>query len=85
MTTVTMQKFVSQIDEILCETENNGDTLLIEREQGNFMIMSERDYNSIMETLYLLSTPANSKHLQNGIKQANTGSYLVKDIDNLWK
>ena len=85
MATVTMQKFVTQIDEILCETESNGSALLVEREQGNFMVISERDYNSIMETLHLLSTPANSKHLQNGIKQANAGSYSVKDIDSLWK
>jgi antitoxin YefM len=85
MTTVTMQKFATQIDEVLGEVESNGEALLVEREQGNFMVMSERDYNSIMETLYLLSTPANAKHLQNGIKQANSGSYSVKSIDDLWK
>jgi len=48
MTTVTMQKFTTQIDEMLDEIENNGDALLVEREQGNFMVMPERDYNSIM-------------------------------------
>jgi len=36
MTTVTMQKFATQIDEMLGEVENNGDPLLV-----------ERDYNSI--------------------------------------
>ena len=85
MTTVTMQKFTTQIDEILGEVENSGDALLVERDRGNFMIMSERDYNSIMETLYLLSVPANARHLQSGIKQANSGSYSVKNIDDLWK
>ena len=85
MTTVTMQKFATQIDEMLGEIENNGDTLLVEREQGNFMVMPERDYNSIMETLYLLSTPANAEHLQHGIELANSGSYSIKNIDDLWK
>jgi antitoxin YefM len=85
MTTVTMQKFATQIDEMLGEVENNGDPVLVEREQGNFIVMPERDYNSIMETLYLLSTPANAEHLQNGIKQANSGSYSTKNINDLWK
>ncbi|MCL2283120.1 MAG: type II toxin-antitoxin system Phd/YefM family antitoxin [Fibromonadales bacterium] len=83
--TVTMQKFATQIDEVLGEVEDNGDAVLVEREQGNFMVMSERDYNSMMETLYLLSTPANAEHLQNGIKQANSGLYSAKNIDDLWK
>ncbi|MDR0516569.1 MAG: type II toxin-antitoxin system Phd/YefM family antitoxin [Fibromonadaceae bacterium] len=85
MTTTTIQKFATQIDKMLVEVENNGDHLLVKRKQGNFMVMPERDYNSIMETLYLLSTPANTRHLQNGIKQANSGSYSKKDIDGLWK
>ena len=84
-TTVTMQKFATQIDEMLGEVENNGAPLLVEREQGNFMVMSERDYNSIMDTLYLLSTPANARHLQNGIKQASSGLYSTKNINDLWK
>ena len=61
MATVTMQKFATQIDEVLDEAENNGDAVLVERERGNFMVMSERDYNSMTETLYLLSTPANAE------------------------
>jgi len=85
MTTVTMQKFATQMDEMLGEVENNGDPVLVEREQGNFIVMPERDYNSIMETLYLLSTPANAEHLQNGIAQANSGSYSTKNINDLWK
>jgi len=59
--------------------------VLVERERGNFMVMSERDYNSMTETLYLLSTPTNAEHLQNGIKQANSGLYSTKKIDDLWK
>jgi antitoxin YefM len=85
MTTVTMQKFTTQIDKMLGEVENSGDALLVEREQGNFMVMSERNYNSIMETMYLLSVPANAERLQNGICQANSGSYSIKNVDDLWK
>jgi antitoxin YefM len=80
-----MQKFTTQIDELLCEVENDGDALLLEHEHGNFMVMPERDYNSIMETLYLLSNPANAAHIQNGINQVNANSYSVKNIDSLWK
>ena len=85
MTTVTMQKFTTQIDKMLGEVENSGDALLVEREQGNFMVMSERDYNSIMETMYLSSVPANAERLQKGISQANSGSYSIKNVDDLWK
>lgn len=85
MTSVTVQNFTAQIDEILDQIETCGEALLVEREQGNFMVIPERDYNSIIETLYLLSTPANAEHLHSGIKQANSGLYSVKNVDDLWK
>ena len=37
------------------------------------VVMSLSDYNSLQETLYLLSTPANARHLMESIAQLRTG------------
>ena len=35
--------------------------------------MSLSDYNALQETMYLLSTPANAKHLMESIAQLRAG------------
>ena len=55
---------------ILDRTINDVDVTLIHRRKGgNAVVMSEEYYNSVMETLYLLSTPSNAKALERAIAQ----------------
>jgi antitoxin YefM len=45
---------------------------LITSKKGNAVLMSERDYQGIVETLYLFSTPANARMTLAGIREAET-------------
>ncbi len=53
--------------------------------KGNIVVLSQEAYNSMEETLYLLSTPANRKHLLESIQQANEGKTKKINIKDLWK
>jgi antitoxin YefM len=43
------------------------------REGGNVVLLSAQTYNSMQETLYLLSTPANARILMRSINQLKAG------------
>ncbi|HDZ5865578.1 TPA: type II toxin-antitoxin system Phd/YefM family antitoxin, partial [Staphylococcus aureus] len=47
----------------------------------NVVIMSESDYNSMMETLYLQQNPNNAEHLAQSIADLERGKTITKDID----
>jgi antitoxin YefM len=47
--------------------------LIRRREGGNVVLLSEETYNSMQETLYLLSTPANARTLMRSVAQLKAG------------
>jgi antitoxin YefM len=48
--------------------------IAITRQKGEGVVMiSQSEWESIEETLYLLSSPANAKHLMDGIAELNAG------------
>jgi antitoxin YefM len=58
----------------LDDVENNNETLIIKRGSGKGTVMISLDeYNSIMETLHLLSSKKNAKRLFESIEQMKTG------------
>lgn len=61
---------------VLDQTIDDADITIIHRRDGeNAVLMSESQYNSLIETLHLLSTPANARALERAIAQdkANLG------------
>ena len=51
--------------------------VVVTRKRGsNIVILSQEDYDSLMETDYLLSNPANEKHLLKSLKQAKRGKVI---------
>jgi antitoxin YefM len=54
--------------------------LLVHRRTGEAVIvMSLADYESLEETLYLLSDPANAEHLRKSMAQAEAGEFIEFD------
>lgn len=55
--------------------------MIITRRNGRPVVMvSLDDWNSIMETDYLLSTPANAERLRRGIKQFESGKGKQREL-----
>lgn len=62
------------------------ETMIVTRKDENMVIMSQSLYDSIMETLYLVSNDNNLKHLTESIAQHNAGKLanhnLVEDLND---
>lgn len=57
--------------------------ILISSDKGNVVLISERLFNSIRETDYLLSTRANRKSLEKSFKQARSGKLTEIKLEDL--
>jgi len=60
---------------------NDADIAVItRREGGNAVLMSQAQYESMAETLYLLSNPANAAHLAASIAQHKAGKAKRREL-----
>ena len=50
------------------------------RDAKDAVVMSMDYYNSLMETVHLLKSPANAAHLAQSIKQFKTGQITERDV-----
>ena len=67
-------EFRTGLKNYLDNVENNNETLIIKRGSGKGTVLISLDeYNSIMETLHLLSSKNNAKRLFESIEQMKTG------------
>jgi antitoxin YefM len=55
-------------------------TLITRRHAQGAVVMSLDTYNSLMETVYLLRSPANAAHLQRSLEQAEAGELLEHSL-----
>ncbi len=62
---------------------DNRDPLIVTRQNARSVVMvSEEEYDSMVETLHLLRSPANAAHLQRGLKEAASGKMIERQIVN---
>jgi len=60
---------------------NDADTTVItRRDSEDAVVMSLDYYNSLMETVHLLRSPANAEHLNRSITQYNAGKTTPRDL-----
>ena len=53
----------------------------ITRRNGqNYVLISEEEYDSIRESLYLFGNPANAAHLERSIAEAERGDFVQIDL-----
>lgn len=66
---------------ILDRIANDRDcTLIVRRDAEDAVLMSKSHYDSLMETFYLLQSPANAKHLKEAIAEYKTGNAEEHDL-----
>lgn len=60
---------------------NDADTTVItRRDSEDAVVMSLEYYNSLMETVHLLRSPANAEHLNRSITQYKSGKVNHKEL-----
>ena len=62
---------------LIQEVNENSSSVLITSKNGNAVLISQSEYERMIETLYLFSTPANAKALLAGLEEAKRGKGLV--------
>ena len=68
---------------VLDRVEADADvTLITRRHAQGAVVMSLDTYNSLMETVHLLRSPANAAHLQRSLEQAERGELLEHALIN---
>jgi antitoxin YefM len=74
MIVANYSEFRNELKSYLDNVEFNNETLIIKRGSGKgSVLISLTEYNSIMETLHLLSSKKNAKRLFESIEQMRTG------------
>lgn len=74
-------EFRTGLKKFLDDVEDNNEILIIKRGTGKGTVMiSLNEYNSIMETLHLLSSRANAERLYESIQQLNEGKGFQKQL-----
>lgn len=68
MTTLTVSKARMNLYKLLDETANSHDPIQITGKRANAILVSEDDWRSIQETLYLLSIPKMRESIRKGLK-----------------
>ena len=84
MQVISYSEARNNLKNVLDAVNDNVDvTIINRRDAGNAVVMSLDHYNSVMETLYLLQSPANAAHLAKSIAQLRSGELeqheLIRD------
>jgi antitoxin YefM len=57
-------------------------TIITRRDAEDAVVMSLDYFNSLLETVYLLKSPANAAHLERSIAQLRQGKAVERDLLN---
>lgn len=83
MNTVTFSNARKRLKTVLDEVADNADaTIITRRDAESTVVMSLGHYNSLMETVHLLRSPANAAHLEHSIAQFESGGAKQRDLSD---
>jgi antitoxin YefM len=80
MQAITYSEARHALKNVMDEACNNHEPILITRRKGeNVVLLSLADYESIMESEYLLSSPVNAARLVQSLDEAKSGKRISMD------
>lgn len=81
MKVVNFSEARNQLKRVLDQVVNDADYTIISRRDADDAVVMSLDYfNSLMETVHLLRSPANAAHLSKSIKQYREGKANQYDL-----
>ncbi len=75
--TEARNRLKSVLDQVVSD---NDCTVITRRDSEDAVVMSLDHYNSLMETVYLLKSPANAEHLRKSIEQYRQGKAKERNL-----
>jgi len=71
----------NRLKSVLDQVVNDRDyTVISRRDADDAVVMSLDQFNSLMETVHLLKSPANAAHLAKSIKQYQSGKTVIREL-----
>ena len=81
MRVVTFSEARNKLKAILDQVVNDADyTVITRRDADDAVVMSLEYFNSLLETVHLLKSPANAAHLERSITQYKQGQVIEQDL-----
>ena len=81
MRIISFTKARSSLKSVLDHVVEDADCMVItRRDSEDAVVMSMDHYNGLMESLYLLNSPANTAHLFKSLEQCQTGKVVEKPL-----
>jgi antitoxin YefM len=81
MKVVNYTEFRSNLAENLNMVNENSEIMIVSRSKGkNVVVMSLKEYNSIHETLHLVSSKINQKRLDEAIAEMRSGKSAKRKL-----
>ena len=81
MNAITYTDLRKNLKTFMDQVYDDHEPIIVTRKNNqNLILISIEDYNSLLETDYLLSNSANEKRLLESLAKARTGKSFYKDI-----
>ncbi len=81
MTSVNATNFRKNLFEYLNSALDYNDIIQVSTKNGNAIVMSEEEYNSLTETLYLLSHPGTRQEILSGMATPLSDCVPLEEVD----
>ncbi|MFE3543492.1 type II toxin-antitoxin system Phd/YefM family antitoxin [Nocardia sp. NPDC059177] len=83
MTSMSASEARASLYPLIEQVNDDAIAIHITSRKGNAVLISEDEYNSLRETLYLMRSPANAARLAQGIAQLESGDVVEVDLERL--
>ncbi len=85
-TEITYAEAQANLENLCDRAVETGEVIVINRPNGrNAVLISEAELASLLETLYLLRSPANTTHLLTALKRAKARVVQPQRLDEIFK
>lgn len=80
MRIVSYENLENNVGGIMDMTQDNYEPTIITREQGDMVLMSLKEYNSLKETLFILNNPKNALRILESVKELREGKGEIHEL-----